>query len=52
VSGNRWWHSVRADAFKIDPEWWNNADYARFAARVGETDGRWGDPGDVCPARR
>jgi hypothetical protein len=49
--GNTWWHALRANAFHIQGS--TTETYGQFAARVGEINGRWADPGALtCPQPR
>jgi hypothetical protein len=46
-------HTQRSDAFKVSAIWNEWSEYAVFAKKVQEVDGRWMDPGPLtCPAPR
>jgi Right handed beta helix region len=52
-SGNTWYHTQRTDPFRVNSTWDDWLDYAAFAAKVHETNGRWANPGTLsCPAAR
>jgi hypothetical protein len=52
-SGNKWYHTTRTNGFHISTTWNVWSDYAAFAAKTGETNGTYGNPGTLtCPANR
>jgi Right handed beta helix region len=52
-SGNTWYHTQRTNPFRVNSTWDDWFDYAAFAAKVHETNGRWANPGPLtCPAPR
>jgi hypothetical protein len=52
-SGNTWYHTQRSDPFRTTAVWNEWSDYLAFSKKVGETDGRWANPGTLtCPAAR
>jgi hypothetical protein len=52
-SGNTWYHTQRSNPFKVTAAWDKWFDYAAFASKAHETNGRWANPGPLtCPAAR
>jgi hypothetical protein len=52
-SGNTWYHTQRSDPFRVTAVWSDWFNYAAFAAKAHETNGRWSRPGSLnCPAPR
>jgi hypothetical protein len=52
-SGNTWYHTQRSNPFRVTAVWSDWYNYAAFAAKAHETNGRWANPGPLtCPAPR
>ena len=52
-SGNTWYHIQRSNPFRVTAVWSDWYNYAAFAAKAHETNGRWANPGPLtCPAPR
>jgi hypothetical protein len=52
-SGNTWYHTQRTNPFRLNAVWNEWYNYAAFANKAHETNGRWANPGTLtCPAAR